>query len=95
MNEKYIFRSQITIVVRSLILVWLSSFETFVVKQVMPNLQKLLPRTGCHEFVVTNQESTQEQHQEGPCELSDTYDEYFVIELQYMSIASLNDAIPK
>ena len=47
--------------------------------------------------MVADEESTQAQYEEARCELSDTHDEDFDFELQYtcMSIASLNDALPK
>ena len=63
----------------------------------MPDLPKLLPGTGSCKTMVAEKESTQAQYEEAPCELSDTDDEDFDLELQYtcMPIASLNDALPK
>ena len=60
----------------------------------MPDQQKLHPGTDSCKPMVADKESTQAQYEEAPCELSDTHDEDFDSELQYMSVASLNDALP-
>ena len=53
----------------------------------MPDLQKLLLGTGFCKSMVAEKESTQAQYEEAPCELSDTHDEDFDLELQYMPVA--------
>ena len=68
----------------------------FFAKQVMmPDQQKLHPGTGSCKTTVVEKESTQAQYEEVPCELSDPHDEDFDLELQYMSVAILNDDLPK
>ena len=63
----------------------------------MPDLQKPLSGTGSSKAIVTEKGSTQAPYEAAPCELSDTDDEDFDLELQYtcMPIASLNDALLK
>ena len=67
----------------------------FVEKVTMPGRQKLLWGTGSCKTTVAGKESTQAQYEDAPCEISDTHNEDFDLELQYMSVATPNDALPK
>ena len=60
----------------------------------MPDHQKLHPGTDSCKPMVADKESTQAQYEEPPCECSDTHDEDLDLELQYMSVATLNDTLP-
>ena len=57
----------------------------------MPDQHKLLPGTGSCKSMVVDKETTPAQYEEAPCELSDAHDEDFDIELQYMSVAIMNE----
>ena len=73
----------------------LRHWNSFVKQVMMPDqLQKLHVRTDSCKPMVVDKESTQAQYEEAPCELSDAHNEDFDLELQYMSVTSLNDALP-
>ena len=61
----------------------------------MPDQQKPLWGTGSCKTMVAEKESTQAHDEEAPCELSDTHDKDFDLELQYMSVAIMNGALSK
>ena len=60
----------------------------------MPDLQKLLPKTSCHDLVVTG-EVSQAQYEEAPCQLSDTHDEDIDIEPPYLYAVNPINALPE
>ena len=59
----------------------------------MPDQRKLHLGTSSCKTTVAEKESTQAQYEEVPCELSDTDDEDFDLELQFMSVAIMNGAL--
>ena len=54
----------------------------------MPDQQKILLGTGSCKTTMAEKESTQAQHEEAPCDLSDSHNEDFDLELQYMSVCN-------
>ena len=66
--------------------------NSFVEQVMMLGLQKLLSGTGSCKSTVATKESTQGQFEEEACDLSYAHDEDFDIDLQYTSVAILNEA---
>ena len=60
----------------------------------MPDPQKLLPRTSCHDLIMTGEVSTRAQYEEEPCQLSDTHDEDLDIKPPYLYVINSIDALP-